>query len=426
MASKLEQALSQLPQAGSTRIRGGSASMQYRPVTIQQEGFRQSNLVQSLAKFGTAMGEAADAYDKRQRDKADERSDEIIRKLTPEQRREAIKNGTLLYQDDPYAMEALRFKTGRNAAFLIDDEVAQRVQNGEFRTRAEMEEYRHKRLTEGANEFAEQFMINPEDSEFQRGFNANITERNISLYGKHDTFLSEQAQKGAILASKVELSGVLKDPAVLARPESGEFFQRYIDNALKTGSIPSDAQAQQVIIGSLNDVIQRPGATNFLQSLEGRQVTLNGKTTTYKELMGEGQWNALMVKAQSTQFDNDAKLSEGFRLGITSALNQDDTSKGWEMIQGIKADLDRLQPGEQMTPERERLIQAEEQMQTRFRQEAQAAAKEMDKRQKTINKNQAIDQQFTKRINGQYVSTSYKDMPTNENTGEFTHSDMVN
>ncbi|WP_145415653.1 hypothetical protein, partial [Staphylococcus saprophyticus] len=72
-------------------------------------------------------------------------------------------------------------------------------------------------------------------------------------------------------------------------------FQRYIDNALKTGSIPSDAQAQQVIIGSLNDVIQRPGATNFLQSLEGRPVTLNGKTTTYKELMGEGQWNALMV-----------------------------------------------------------------------------------------------------------------------------------
>ena len=50
----------------------------------------------------------------------------------------------------------------------------------------------------------------------------------------------------------------------------------------------------------------------------------------------------------------------------------------------------------------------------------------MDKRQKTINKNQVIDQQFTKRINGQYVSTSYKDMPTNENTGEFTHSDMVN
>lgn len=426
MASKLEQALGSMPQAGSTRLRGGPASMKYNRVTVMEEGTRKSTLVDSLSKFGTALAEGYDAYDKKQQQKADERSNEIIRKLTPEQRREAIKNGTLLYQDDPYAMEQLRFKTGRNVAFLIDDEVSQKVKNGEFRTREEMEKYRHERLQEGAKSYAEEFGLNPEDEVFQRGFNNDITERNISLYGQHDNFLSEQAQKGAIVASKVELSGVLNDPQVLARPESGEFFEKYINNGLTTGAIPSDAQAQQVIIGSLNDVIQKPGSTAFLQSLQDRKVTLNGTTTTYKELMGEEQWNALMVKAQHTQFQNDAKLTEGFRMGISSALNQDDTTKGWEMIQGAKAELDRMQPGEQMTPEREMLIQAQEQMQSRFRQEAAATAKEMDKQQKTINKQAVIDQQFTKRIDGEYVSTSFKDMPTNENTGEFTHSDMVN
>ncbi|WP_459594936.1 hypothetical protein, partial [Enterobacter hormaechei] len=50
----------------------------------------------------------------------------------------------------------------------------------------------------------------------------------------------------------------------------------------------------------------------------------------------------------------------------------------------------------------------------------------MDKQQKTLNKSLVIDKQFQKRLNGEYVSTNYKDMPTNENTGEFTHSDMVN
>ena len=426
MASKLQEALGSVPQAGSTRLRGGPASLQRRSVNVLAEGTQPSGLVQSLAKFGTALAEGASAYDAKQQSKADERSNEIIRKLTPEQRREAIKNGTLLYQDDPYAMQALNFKTGRNAAFLIDDDVAQRVQNGEFRTRAEMEKYRNDQLTKGAQTYADQFGLNVDDEQFQRGFNNDITERNISLYGKHDSFLSDQAQKGAIVASKVELTGVLNDPQVLARPESGEFFEKYINQGITSGSIPSDAQAQQVIISSLNDVIQRPGSSTFLQNLQDRKVTLNGKTTTYKELMGEEQWNSLMVKAQSTQFKNDAKLTEGFRLGISSALNQDDTSKGWEMIQGAKAELDKLQPGEQMTPEREMLIQAEEQMQARFRQEAQATAKEMDKQQKTINKQQVIDAQFTKRIDGQYVSTSFKDMPTNENTGEFTHSDMVN
>ncbi|WP_206666519.1 hypothetical protein, partial [Xylella fastidiosa] len=43
-----------------------------------------------------------------------------------------------------------------------------------------------------------------------------------------------------------------------------------------------------------------------------------------------------------------------------------------------------------------------------------------------MNKLDVIDKQFQKRINGEWVSTDFKDMPTNENTGEFKHSDMVN
>lgn len=425
MASKLQSALGQMTQPGATRLRGGPAAMKYNSVQVQAAPVR-SGLVESLAKFGTALAEGASAYDKNQKDKADERSNEIIRKLTPEQRREAIKNGTLLYQDDPYAMEQLRFKTGRNAAFLIDDEVSQKVKNGEFRTRTEMEEYRHKRLQEGALSYAEEFGLNPDDETFQKGFNNDITERNISLYGQHDTFLSDQAQKGAIVSSKVELAGVLNDPQVLARPESGEFFEKYINQGLTTGSIPSDAQAQQIIVSAVNDVVQRPGAGTFLQSLADRKVTLNGSTTTYREMLGDEQWNALMVKAQHSQFQNNAKLTEGFRLGMNNALNQDDPSKGWEMLQGAKAELDKLQPGEEMTPEREMLIQAQEQLQNKFSQQSAAVAKEMDKQQKTINKQAVIDAQFQKRIDGQYVPTGFKDMPTNENTGEFTHSDMVN
>lgn len=425
MASKLQSALSQIPQAGTTRLRGGPASMNYRSVNIEAAPQR-SNLLESLGKFGQAVGQAASAYDQKQKDQADERSNEIIRKLTPEQRRQAIANGTLLYQDDPYAMEALRFKSGRNAAFLIDDEVSQKVKNGEFRTRQDMENYRHKRLQEGAKSYAEEFGLNPEDAMFQKGFNNDITDRNIALYGQHDTFLSDQAQKGAILNSKVELTSVLNDPQMLARPESGEFFSKYIDQSIRSGSIPSDAQAQQVIVSAVNDVVQRPGATTFLQSLGDKKVTLNGQTTTYRELLGDEQWNSLMVTSQHTQFKNNAKLTEQFRLGVNNALNQADPSKGWEMLQGAKESLKQLQPGDEMTPEREQLLQAEEQLQNKFAQNSAALAKDMDKQQKSINKQSVIEAQFRKKLNGDYVSTNYKDMPTNEATGNFEYSDMVN
>ncbi len=422
MASKLNTVLGNMATPGMERLRGVKG-MDYRAATIREEQPKGSLLdsIGRFAKAGADMYMAKDALDKQ---RADERSNEIIRKLTPEQRRQAIQNGTLLYQDDPYAMQALKFKTGRNAAFLVDDEVQQAIKEGRFRTREELEQYRYSRLQEHSKSFAEQFGINEIDEEYQKGFNANITERNIAIYGAHDVFLSDQAQKGAILNSKVELNGVLSDPDLLSRPESGEFFQNYIDNSLVTGM--TDQQAQQVIMGSLNDVIQRPGGANFLQSVENRKVTLNGATTTYRELMGDEQWQAMMVKAQHSQFTNDAKRYERFRLDINSALNQADVGKGWETLQGIKAELDKIQPGEEMTPERQQLIAAQEQMQTRFKQEAAETAKLMDKQQKTMNKTSVIDAQFQKRISGEYVSTSYKDMPTNENTGEFTHSDMVN
>ena len=422
--SKIESAL-QAAQPGLSRLRGGTGGMGYRAATTQAEQPKPS-LLDTIGRFAKAGADMYAAKEQRARDLADERSNEIIRKLTPEQRREALNNGTLLYQDDPYAMEALRVKTGRNAAYLVDDDVMQKIKEGVFRTREEMEEYRHSRLQEGAKAYAEQFGINPDDVDYQRGFNGDITERNISLYGAHDNFLSQQAQKGAIMNSRVELNGVLQDPDMLRRPDSADFFEKYIDNGLVTGAIPSDAQATQLISQAFSDASSRAGGADFLMRVGDKKVTLNGATTTYKELMGEEQWNALMVTAQRAQYDNDAKLNEKFQLDVNSALFVDDPRVGWEKLQGIKAELDKYQPGEQMTPQRATLIEAQKQLRAKMVEWAKNEAKALDEAQKADNKFRVIDAQYQKRINGEWVSTDFKDMPTNDNTGEFKHSDIVN
>uniref|UniRef100_A0AAT9S9K1 Internal virion protein gp15 n=1 Tax=Yersinia phage vB_YenP_WX2 TaxID=2973500 RepID=A0AAT9S9K1_9CAUD len=422
--SKIESAL-QAAQPGLSRLRSGAGGMGYRAATTQAEQPR-SSLLDTIGRFAQAGADMYTAKEQRARDLADERSNEIIRKLTPEQRREALNNGTLLYQDDPYAMEALRVKTGRNAAYLVDDDVMQKVKEGVFRTREEMEQYRHSRLQEGAKAYAEQFGIDPEDVDYQRGFNGDITERNISLYGAHDNFLSQQAQKGAVINSRVELNGVLQDPDMLRRPDSADFFESYISNGLVTGSIPSDAQATQLISQAFSDASNRAGGADFLMRVGDKKVTLNGATTTYKELMGEEQWNALMVTAQRAQYDNDAKLNEKFQLDVNSALFVDDPRVGWEKLQGIKAELDKYQPGEQMTPQRATLIEAQKQLRAKMVEWTKNEAKALDEAQKADNKFRVIDAQYQKRINGEWVSTDFKDMPTNENTGEFKHSDIVN
>lgn len=424
MASKVMSAL-EMARPGMSRLRATKGGMNYTGANIQPEGVR-SSLLESIGRFAKAGADMYMAKVEHDKAKADERSNEIIRKLTPEQRRQALNNGTLLYQDDPYAMEALRVKTGRNAAYLVDDDVMQKVKEGVFRTRQEMEEYRHGRLQEGAKSYAEQFGINPDDEAYQRGFNADITERNISLYGAHDTFLSDQAKKGAIVNSKVELNSVLSDPDMLRRPDAAEFFGKYIDNSLVTGAIPSDDQAVQLIGSALNDVTKRAGGAEFLMGIENKKVKLHGAESTYRELLGEEQWNAMMVTAQRSQFENDAKLTEALQLKVNSALNQEDPRVGWEMLQGAKAELDKMQPGDQLTPQRQSLISAETHLQSVMKQWTQEQAKAMDKAQKDINKAQVIDAQFQKRINGEYVSTAVGDLPTNENTGKIAQEDLTN
>ncbi|WP_289475062.1 hypothetical protein, partial [Klebsiella pneumoniae] len=176
--------------------------------------------------------------------------------------------------------------------------MAQKVKNGEFRTRQELEEFRHSRLQEAAKNYAEQFGIDETDEFYQKGFNSDITERNIALYGAHDNFLSDQAKNGAVINSRVELNSVLNDPETLRSPYAGEFFENYFSAGLTTGSIPSDDQAFTMISQGLSDVVNREGGGQFLQQIENRKVKLHGKETTFKELMGAEQWNNLMVKAQ--------------------------------------------------------------------------------------------------------------------------------
>lgn len=425
--SKLTDALGAVQMPGVDRLRDTGRLDNTAPKPMLDPSYeRKSRLYESVGRFAEAGGKVVKALDEKRKETADERSNEVIRSLTPEQRRKAIEAGQLLYQDDPYAMEALKVKTGRNAAFLVDDDVSQKIKEGRFRSRDELEEYRHNRMQDGMKSYAEQFGISTDDVDFQRGFNSDITERNISLYGAHDNFVAEQAKKGAIVNGRVELSSALSDPQLLKSTESGEFFEAYFSNGLTTGSIPSDDQAVSMIAQSLSDVTQRSGGSTFLENLKDRKITLHGTTSTFKELMGEEQWNNLMVTAQHSEFSLNAKRTEEFSLKVNSALNQENLTVGWEQLQAMKHDLSKLQAGEQMTPERAQLLAAEQQMQDAFKRQSAETAKALDKQQKTVNKTAVIEEQFRKRIGGDYVSTDYTQLPTNENTGTFSKEDMVN
>lgn len=424
MASNIQSALANRTM-GRGRAPGKTIAVDYQAANIQAPT-GESGLARALTNFVEAGTGLYKQFNEEQKSKADERSNEIIRKLTPQQRRDAIQNGTLLYQDDPYAMEALKVKTGRNAAYAIDDEVNVKIQNGEFRTRGEMEEYRHQRLQDAAKSYAEEAGINPADEHFQRGFNGDITDRNIAIYGSFNKYFSKQAESTAMLNTRVELNSFLNDGDLMRSPEAGKTFMAYLRDGLTTAAIPSDQRATEVISQTVRDAIQKSGGSNFLQQIRGERITLNGVDATVEEIVGPEVFNASIVEAQSTEYKLVAKYQEDLALGVQSAVLQDDPTIGLAQIQKLKAQNNQLQPGEELTPQRQMLINAEASLLEAVKRKSAEQAKENTKLIQTQNKQLVIDQVYQRRLAGENVSTNYEDLPVSEATGEFRRSDMNN
>lgn len=426
MAGLVGQAFDSRQMQGADRLRG-TGKMNYQAANIEAPKQRAS-LADSLGQLVNIGAKAVGDYQQAQIDKADERSNEIIRKLTPAQRREAIEKGELLYQDDPYAMQQLRFKTGRNAAFLVDDEISMMIKRGDksIDTRQKMEEYRHTRLQDTSKQYAEEFGLNPDDEDYQRGFNADITDRNIALYGAHDLFLSDQAKKGAMINSRTELGSVLNDPNMLRSEQGANFLPMYIINGLTSGAIASDNDAIELISKTITDAAQKEGGSTFINGIADKKITIAGKETTIKDLMGHDMFDNFVIRASNNEYDLDAKKQEAMSLQINSALNQEDPAVGMQMLQQLKEANKYLQDGDVMTPTRQALITAETQMQDKVVANNKALAKAAEKRQQSDAKMLVMDEVYAKKEAGDWVSTSYKDMPSNETTGNFTYADDVN
>ncbi|WYW00674.1 internal virion protein [Pseudomonas phage vB_PpuP-Vasula] len=375
------------------------------------------------------VGSAADAYNKydaMQQSKAEERSNEIIRKLTPEQRREAIQNGTLLYKDDARAMTLLRQKTGRNAAFEVDSEIQQKIQNGEFRDRKSMTDYRQQRLSDRAISYAKDAGIDPEDSDYKRGFDTDITQRNAGLFDLHSQFLSKNMQAQASIEARNDLTPLVNDPHFLGSHDGAYVVSNYINKGLETGEIPSDNEAINTLTMLASDIVSKDGGADWLRNAKDQKIKVLGGEQTIENILGPEVYQNMITKADTATYERNAKKTEGFMLGIANAQSQQDPAAGWKMLNDLERQNDWVQKGEQMTPQRQALIQAKAQMIESVKRTTQAGQVALEKRAQADNRQLVIDQAFDARIGGQSLSVDPKFLPSDDNTGKFTDADMAN
>ncbi|NMZ63424.1 hypothetical protein HBN99_03700 [Pseudomonas oryzihabitans] len=424
MRNLINQAVEGQERTGVERLRE-TGRLSYRAATFQA-GRTDDSLAQAIQRFGQQSANLYGDYRRVQTQQADERSNEIIRKLTPEQRRTAIANGTLLYQDDPDAMQALRFKSGRNAAYEVESEIQQKIQEGAFKDQQELSEYRQTRLEAKAKSYAEASGIDLNDHFYQKGFNADIVQREAATYDLHARKLSEQHQSIAQMEATSDLGNMFDDEAFLRSPTGSKDFADYFSHNLTHGGIPTAGMATGVLQRALADNVGKPGAETFFETVGDQEVSMYGRQVKIRDLVGNESLENLKVKAGEAAFNRNRDAYKNFTFSLQNASAQADPNHGLAMLQQVEAGLRQAQPSDAVTQQFQQLTSVRAHLLNQVREDSVARVKALDKQTKADNKQSMFESKYAQRLRGDNVSTDWRTFETNENTGDFKEEDAAN
>ena len=426
MANEIAKAVEQSKMGGTQRLSGSTATVQFQ-AAAQRAPVGNNGFAEEMQRFVKAGTNAYGSYQEQAQKAADERSNEIIRKLTPDQRREAIANGTLLYQDDPDAMNMLRLKSGRSAAYDVESEIQTKIQSGEFDDKDDkyLGEYRQQRLAQSAADYAKSVGIDENDPEYQKGFNADIVQRNAVLFDLHAQRRSKWYQAQAAVNMRGDLGAALDDQSIMNSPEGAQVFSGYINDGLKNGQFPSDKQALDSLNMLVKEAMNKPGGSKMLTNLGEQELQVLGGPRKIKDLLDPDVYQHSIVTAQANEYKRNADLNRDFELHLTTAVSQEDPATGMQQIQAIRARNNWLQDTGDMTPQKAALINAEQQLIQRVRQNSAKIAEDTTKAIQTDNRVAVIKNALAARIDGKQVSVDPKMQEVTADTGEFKDSDLA-
>lgn len=424
MRNTIAQAIDAQERSGVERLHD-TGRLNYRAATVQAP-VGNNGVGEALLNFGMNAARMYGSYKEASASLAEERSNEIIRKLTPEQRRQAVASGTLLYQDDPDAMEALRFKSGRNAAFEVETEIREKIGQGAFKSSQELTEYRQTRLEGKSRAYAESVGIDPADESYQRGFNADIVTRNNAVFDLHARKLSEQAQAIAQMEAVSDLGSMFAGESFLRSETAPADFAAYFSGSLESGSIPTEGMALSILQETLSQNASQPGADVFFKNLSEQTVSLYGREVKIRDLVGPEVLDNYQVKSGEAAFNRNRELTQQFTFGLQDAEAQTDPHSGLLMLSKMQDSLYRIQDTDVVTRQTQALDAARGRLLSRISQDSVSRSKEMDKRIKADNRSLLFETKYAQRMSGDNVSTDWRTFETDENTGDFKEEDAAN
>lgn len=309
----------------------------YRMANIEAPQAKQkpnwAGLVEAGAKLYGAHSEFADERGKK-------RSEQILAELTTDERRQAIQDGRLLYQDDTYAMKHLKIAVGRQAAMEKDIETQRMIQQGTkgLRTKEEIDQYLAEDYHRAKAIVASDLNVSEDDPDLLAGWNDNYQRRAIALRESFDQVESKRFVDKAVMSSTAEAVSMFKDPTVLAEPELAGTVIQYMQNKYAQGTIPTPEAYSMILKQSLQGVAASPNSTQTLLYLADEPVEIHGAQVTLRQFMGEAEYDNLIMESEnSTLTKQHSVRSElgGFEAGIRAQITMGNFDEADRMVDDL-------------------------------------------------------------------------------------------
>ncbi|HFK4065582.1 TPA: hypothetical protein ACG1UU_003006 [Kluyvera ascorbata] len=395
--------------------------------TPTQESVKKTNngltdALGGLIEFAKNATVAVDAYGKSMKKQGDERSEEIIRTMTPEQRSQALGNGTLLYQDDPYTMAALHQKVAQSAILLSDNQIQNNIANGVYKDQKSLNDDIVSQRMASAAQVAEMngFDINNED--FQKGLNYQANQRTVSLQESFLRKQSENTRTNANFQNTVEINSAIKNSLNLPAAQVADQIVGLVNN-----STLSDQDKMAQIGNAMQAASTSPQGAGILTELRSRQFNVFCKNVTPVDIFGESGMQKYQQVGDESTYSMDRKSREEFDNEIQRINSMSDPSQRLSAIAGLHEKLNKTQFGQMETPERKQLFSLQQQTQEMQRQINNQNAQLQAKQSQADGRADVIYNQMQQATFGNTDAViDMNGQATNQALGKFTTEDTIN
>lgn len=322
MASKLQQALAGVssPNVSLKGIQG--AGFQAQQVQAQQVHTTnyQGQLTQLMQMGAQASQTYVDAMEKRGLER---RNEILLKNMSPQQIGEMRSSGTLLYQDDPYAMRALNRELGRQEAYSIDAIVRERIANGDYASRSAMEADRNDMMSKRRAEMSKAYGVAEDDEHWVKGWSSDMVERNMAIY-------DAQARKQDQMHRNETRVVVENNLGSIVRTGNGHQAMNYLMEQRKAGLIRNDAELETYAGKAIKDLAQQPHAIDQVRQLLTQPIELYGQKTTLRDRLGDEFLRGMENTAAESTLKNNWETQKWWTQNANMLINPDFSQPGME------------------------------------------------------------------------------------------------